>query len=103
MEAPCRLLSSMWCRVHPAVQVVGSAEDDDSDVDSSDALKLQREALRKKKESIQLHLNMLVHAVQCKPPPEAPCNLPLCVRIKVCCCRTHPHGVRLVRLVHCPG
>ena len=41
----------MWCRVHPAVQVVGSAEDDDSDVDSSDALKLQREALRKKKES----------------------------------------------------
>ncbi len=59
--------------------MVGNAEDDDSDIESNDAVRQQREALRKKKESIALHLQMLVHTVNC----EGPCTHPLCARIKV--------------------
>ena len=68
------------------LQVVGTAEDDDSDVDSTkdEQARLQRQLMeQKKKESIELHLGTLVHAVVCQNTPEQPCRSALCARIKV--------------------
>jgi E1A/CREB-binding protein len=85
---------------HPlkAVAVVGTAEDDDSEVEGSkdeQALKAQRQLMeQKKKESIELHLNTLQHAVACNPTPDAPCKSALCTRIKVRQCSLSP-------LLHC--
>ena len=76
--------------------MVGTAEDYDSDVDmKDDQARLHRQMMeQKKKESIDLHLGTLVHAVVCPNTPENPCKSALCARIKV----RSPHHARAVQL-----
>ncbi len=70
------------CGMRLSVQVVGGG-DDDSDEDKEVEAKQRQLAEQKRKESIMLHMRILLHAMGCNPGPEAPCNIMLCVKMKV--------------------